>query len=48
MDPTNDPTVQTLVQEPSISLIKTVTGTGISTPVQDGDTITYGLTIRNN
>jgi len=47
LDTSNDPTVQTLVQEPSLSLIKVVTGTGFSTPNALWDTVSYRLTVRN-
>jgi len=47
LDTTNDPTVQTLIQEPKLSLIKVVSGTWFSTPNKIWDTVSYNLTIRN-
>ena len=43
----DDPTVATLTARPSIALVKTVDGSGISAPAAVGDRISYGFTVTN-
>ena len=46
-DPTNDPTVQLLTQEPELKVIKTIIATDFNIPNLVWDTISYQITIEN-
>jgi len=46
-DTTNDPTVQTLTQEPKLTVTKVITATDFNVPNLVWDTITYEITIEN-
>ena len=47
MNDNDDPTVTSFVQQPSIAVIKIEDTSGLSSPPQVGETITYSFSIRN-